>query len=271
MKIFAIRDENDKLEKDLAYLLYYEKEKAFYIELPENADPWKIPLLLSSFAQRRIKTVNAYWSKLWVQQRIVPMDRQNLGQILRDNGLKEYDEFQLLMLADGRCEQDDYYLVSISKEELYSKMHQRFEHKVEDVIPLEEYCLLVFFRDGMVKKCDAKEIVGEDKQFSPVLTNPEIFCEIVVQTGGHGIAWGVNHTISDETLYQTGESVPLSMNDFKSFIKNRIVSTKEATEMLDCSRQNIDDLVKRDKLHPVKVDAKNKLFLKTEIEQRNWQ
>ena len=42
-----------------------------------------------------------------MQQRIVPTDRQNLGEILRDNGLKEYDEFELLMLATGRCAQDD--------------------------------------------------------------------------------------------------------------------------------------------------------------------
>lgn len=41
-----------------------------------------------------------------MQQRIAPTDRQNLGQILKDNGLDEYDEFQLLMLANGRCVQD---------------------------------------------------------------------------------------------------------------------------------------------------------------------
>ena len=43
MKTFAIRDGNDPSEKDLAYLLYYEKEKVFYIELPDDADPWETP------------------------------------------------------------------------------------------------------------------------------------------------------------------------------------------------------------------------------------
>ena len=46
--------------KDLAYLFYYEKEKLFFTELPEEADPWETPLLLSSFAERGIKTVNSY-------------------------------------------------------------------------------------------------------------------------------------------------------------------------------------------------------------------
>ena len=77
------------------------REKQFYIELPENADAWETPLLLDSFVKRGETTVNSYWSKIWVQQRIVPIDRQNIGEILRDNHLKEYDEYELLMLAMG--------------------------------------------------------------------------------------------------------------------------------------------------------------------------
>ena len=78
MKIFAIRDAADNTKKDLAYLLYYELDKRFYIELPENADPWETPLLLASFLRRGERTVNSYWSRLWVQQRrwhreILPM------------------------------------------------------------------------------------------------------------------------------------------------------------------------------------------------------
>ena len=52
MKVFAIKDEEDKQLKTLAYLIYYEREKKFYIELPENADPWEVPLLLDSFVRR---------------------------------------------------------------------------------------------------------------------------------------------------------------------------------------------------------------------------
>ena len=64
----------------------------------------------------RKKRINAYWSKLWVQQRIVPTDRQNLGQVLKENGLSEYDEFELLMLAEGRCAQDSYFLAGVLPE-----------------------------------------------------------------------------------------------------------------------------------------------------------
>ncbi|CUO77968.1 hypothetical protein EAI89_15665 [Eubacterium sp. am_0171] len=149
MKVFAIKDEEDKQLKTLAYLIYYEREKKFYIELPENADPWEVPLLLDSFVRRGEFTVNAFWSKLWVQQRIVPQDRQNLGQILKTNGLETYNEYELLMLGEGRCAQDSYYLVPLCSKVLNEQFHMRYQIKIEDVVPLEGSKLLVFFGMAM--------------------------------------------------------------------------------------------------------------------------
>ena len=87
MKIFAIKDETDVSKKTLAWLIYYENSKRFYIELPEDGDIWHTPLLLSSFLKKGERTINAYWSEVWVNQRIIPTDRQNLGQILKEMDL----------------------------------------------------------------------------------------------------------------------------------------------------------------------------------------
>lgn len=125
MKIFAIRDESADEQKDLAYLFYYEHEKKFYIELPQGVDPWEMPLLLDSFVKQNETTVNSYWSKMWVQQRIIPAERQNIVEILRDNQLEEYDEYELLMLAMGRCAQDEYYLVPMEEKNLPEDIRQR--------------------------------------------------------------------------------------------------------------------------------------------------
>ena len=271
MKIFAIRDESAEIQKDLAFLLYYELEKRFYIELPEDADPWETPLLLDSFAKRNEMTVNSYWSKMWVQQRIIPTDRQNLGEILRDNNLKEYDEFELLMLAMGRCAQDDYYLVPLSEEELPKEITKRFATRIEDVLPLDDFCLLVFFRDGTVKKCDLKAHFEKTKAFQILLKKPEYFDAVQMETGGYGVAWDVNMTISDTMLYRIGKKVPLTMADFRNFVVQRVINASEAAEILDCSRQNIIDLTKRGKLHPIKSSEKNTLYLKSEVLKRNWQ
>ena len=270
MKIFAIRNEENK--EISAYLLYYEKEKSFYIELPDNADPWETPLILSSFAKKDITTVNSYWSKIWVQQRIVPSDRQNLGQVLKENNLSEYDEFELLMLSDGRCAQDNFYLELIPENDMPDSILKRFEKKIEDIVPLQNYGLLVFFRNGVIKKCDIKKFFNKNKSLKTFLTlHKDMFQYVRIQPGGYGVYWEENMCISDTELYDKGTKIPLSSSDFKDFVEHRVINAAEAAELLDCSRQNINDLVKRDKLHPVKATDKSTLFLKSEVMKRNWQ
>ncbi|MBR2403799.1 MAG: DUF2442 domain-containing protein [Lachnospiraceae bacterium] len=271
MKIYAIRDESAEKQKDLAYLFYYELEKRFYIELPDGADPWELPLLLDSFVRQNETTVNSYWSKVWVQQRIIPIDRQNIGQILRDNQLEEYDEYELLTLAMGRCAQDDYYLVPIDEKYLPEEIRKRFATKIEDVLPLEDYGLLVFFRDGVIKKCDLKKYFEKTPVFHILLKKPEYFEDVQMQTGGYGISWDVNMTVSDSMLYRLGMSIPLTVADFRNFVTHRVINVAKAAEILGCSRQNILDLTKRGKLHPLKTSDKNTLYLKSEILKRNWQ
>ncbi len=271
MKIFAVRDETDAGQKDLAYLFYYETGKKFYIELPDHADPWETPLLLSSFVKRGEKTVNPYWSRVWVQQRIVPPDRQNLAYILRDNGLAEYDEFALLTIAGGRCAQDDYYLLSIGENDLPEYIQERFLRRVEDVLALDEYVLLVFFRDGLVKKCHLKNYLEDHRELQILLKKTEFFPYVHVMVGGYGVTWDENRDIMDYALYEMGETVPLIASDFRRFVEDCVISAAQAAEILGCSRQNINDLTKRGKLHPVKNSEKGRFYLKSEVVKRSWQ
>ena len=74
--------------------------------------------------------------------------------------------------------------------------------------------------------------------------------------------------LSDTELYSIGTDIPLSLDAFLSFLKNRTITVSEAASALNCSRQNIENLVKRGKLHPVKFSLKTTLFAKQEIEQR---
>lgn len=102
--------------------------------------------------------------------------------------------------------------------------------KVIDVVPLADMQLLVFFEDGKIKKFDVKPIIKDYPEFAE-LQNPDIFNLVQIEPGGCGISW---------------------------------------TADLDCSKQNIDDLIRRGKLHPVKVYPKSKLFLKSEVVKRTW-
>lgn len=271
MKIFAIRDESAEVRKDLAYLLYFETEKSFYIELPENADRWELPLLLESFVKDGETSVNSYWSKIWVQQRIIPPDRQNIGEILRDNGFEEYDEYQMLMLAMGRCAQDDCYLEPLTGSQLPGEIVSRFEKKLEDVLPLDDFSLLAFFRDGTVKKCRMKEYFSNRAELKVLLQKQDWFEQLRMLPGGYGVWWDTGRAVSDAELYRIGTLIPLTVADFKNFAVQRVVNAAEAAELLGCSRQNIDYLTKHGKLHPIKATGKNTLYLKSEILKRNWE
>ena len=268
MRIFAIKDETMSKEQILGYLIYYENAKSFYIELPEDTDWWDIPPILSSFIKRGEHSVNGYWSRLWVEQRIIPQDRQNIGQILRDNGLDTYDAFSLLMLSMGRCAQDDCYLEEIPEEHLPQLLLSRWKTKVEDVVPMDTPRLLAFFRNGEVKAVDIRQVPDYAPDCTPYLMSQERFVKVEVQPDGYGIMWSEKAAISDAALYANGISVPLSLEDFCRFVQYRVISASEACSILDCSRQNIDDLMRRDKLHPIRTDAKYKLFLKNEVLQR---
>lgn len=265
MRIFAIRDESAK-DKILGYLVYYEPSRSFYTELADSLDPWDAPPVLSSFVNRGIYSIDNSWSKRWVRQRIVPQDRQNIGEILRDNGLKEYDEFSLLLLSMGRCEQDDCYLEEISTDNLPELLTRRWQTKVEDVVPLDSPRLLVFFRNEMAKIVDTSEIACP--ACAPYLATQDRFNSVEVQPGGYGIFWNSQAAIPHRDLFMHGMAVPLTLADLHRYVQNRIVSASEACSLLDCSRQNIDDLMRRDKLHPIRMDAKYKLFSKAEVIQR---
>lgn len=271
MRIFAIRDESLPLDTLLGYLIYYERAKAFYIELPDDADPWEIPLLLSTFAKRGEHSVGSYWSRLWVQQRIIPQDRQNIGQVLKENGLSEYDELELLLLTMGRCAQDDCYLEEVNAARLPELLLERWKVKIEDVVPLRDARLLIFFRNGEVKIADMQELADAHADCRPYLSPEERFSTVEVQPDGYGVFWSERAMISDRELFQKSQPVPLTLDDFTGFVQYRVVSTNEACQILGCSRQNIDDLVKRGKLHPIRQDARNKLFLRNEITQRKQQ
>ena len=270
MKIFAIRDEADR-RKDLAFLLYYESAKEFYIELPEDADPWETPLILSAFAKKGERSINSYWSGLWVRQRIVPSDRQNIGQILKDNHLKEYDEYQLLMLSMGRCAQDSYYLAPVSMDKLPAEIVSRFELRIEDIVPLQNNVLLVFFRNGTVKKCDLTKIFEERPQFAILQKQPSLFRNVQMQTGGYGVQWGESLMLSDRDVYNLGTDIPLTADDFRTFVTERIVNTPQAADLLGCSRQYINELVRTGKLQPIISTDKNTMFLKSDLLKRLWQ
>ena len=58
MRIFAIKNEYENINEEVAYLLYYEKEKTFFIEIKEDIDPLKLPYICYHFRMKNILLIH---------------------------------------------------------------------------------------------------------------------------------------------------------------------------------------------------------------------
>lgn len=56
--------------------------------------------------------------------------------------------------------------------------------------------------------------------------------------------------------------------ELTKYIQNEIINTTEALEILQCSRQNLNNLVKRGVLTPIKDLPRDRLFYKEDIVNR---
>ncbi|MCR5846595.1 MAG: DUF2442 domain-containing protein [Lachnospiraceae bacterium] len=266
MIAFEIRN---KAEKDLliGYLFYYTGSKRFYSEILSDMDEWNAPFIFAGHIKRGIYSIDSIWSRKFAEQRIIPPDRQNLGSILKENGLKTYDEFKLLQLSEGRCAQDDLYLVRISEKEIVPEIQTRLDKKVLDVMTLKDFNALVFFKDGLSLKVDIKSIFKEDRLFNNILKHNEIFSNIRVSPGGNGIEWSEERFISAEKLRTVGKKSDITYEDIKGFITERLSDTSESSRMLNCSRQYINQLVENKRLIPIRICGNTGLFPKCIVER----
>lgn len=114
MRTFAIVDGSRRKAKPCAWLFYDEERREFHIELDESAQK-RAPLMLELLAQRGERFVGPAQSLRWVQERIAPSGRQNIGQVLKAHDIQEYDEFALLMSSGGVCSQDDFVLREVER------------------------------------------------------------------------------------------------------------------------------------------------------------
>ena len=139
---------------------------------------------------------------------------------------------------------------------------------MEDAVPLEDKRLLVFFRNGKVKIVNPEKLAETNPACMPFINHETRFRQLDIQPDGYGVMWSAQAAISNSELYRHGKPVPVSLKDFCSFVQYRVINTAQACKILNCSRQNIDDLIRRGKLHPIRSDARHKLFLKNEVLQR---
>lgn len=111
MERYAIKRNNKN--KAVAILNYDEKSKEYTIDIPDDITEKEAPFMISLFLKKGVRHLDSNWSMRWVQSRVIPSSRQNIGEILRANKMTSYDEHKLLIKNEGRSCQDEYYIEKI--------------------------------------------------------------------------------------------------------------------------------------------------------------
>ena len=264
MKIFEIMDEENN--STVGTLIYYEKAKTFVVELEETLDEWSAPLLFMPFVQKKIFTIPRNISLLWVQERIIPANRQNISSILTNHQMQQYDEMKFLEISEGRCSQDHLYVRQINSMPRY--VEERMKHNLVDCIALANHNLLCIFQDHMIKKVDlpSLEYDGIDK----ILKNDPLYDSCSCTVGGYAATFYDSIDIPALLLYQHGQVIPLHIEDLYAFVQKNVIDSSEASDILGCSRQNVHYLTQKKIISPIKKGNKTSLYLKGEIQKHTW-
>lgn len=264
MKIYEILDYEDHLS--VGFLLYYEKKKEFVIELHSYLDEWTAPMLFSNLVKHGVYTVPRDLSLLWVKERIIPNDRQNISEILKTHKLQSYDEMTFLELSKGKCSQDSLYIRKAA--ELPASIIKR-RKQILDCSPLDHNKILCFFENDICKLVDLKNLL-HIKDVNKILSNDALYRSCMVGTGGCFITFNDSIDIPTDALYEAGTTLPLSLRDILAFATNNLLDTSDSCKLLNCTRQNVSYLTKRCQLTPAKENVNGNIYLKGDVLRNSW-
>jgi hypothetical protein len=71
-----------------------------------------LPLSLELLVHRGEYEVGHDDTLRWVKARICPPGRHNISEILREIGIKEYDEFAIINATKAKCDKDGLYIAA---------------------------------------------------------------------------------------------------------------------------------------------------------------
>ena len=267
MKSYAIYDDDLERELPIGYLFYYEKSKSFVVELCEDLDEWEAPLLFQGLVSKNIFTVPRDISLMWVQERIIPSGRQNIGSILRNHKLKEYSEMAMLNLSKGKCSQDSCYIKEIAMEEIPDNIKKRMSKNLQECFPAQDNQLVCMFKDDVVQKADLSLLLDKYNDLSHVLKNRSLLDTVKIGPGGYSLIFNDSIEIQVIDVRKIGQELPLRVKDFLSFIGRNVVDTTIACDMIQCSRQNLSYMVKEEKIKPVIYGTKENLYLRGDVDK----
>lgn len=129
MRTFVIADASKRKAKPVGVVIWRPCPEGdygrFMLEVCSGYDATDLPLSLSFCANRRGRRATPQESEDWVRSRIVPENRHNIAEVLRANGLAEYDEVSLFAANQGRSSDDDLLAYEVDVPQDFIAAHMR--------------------------------------------------------------------------------------------------------------------------------------------------
>lgn len=100
-------------------------KKEFKFEKYENIDNRKyLPLGMYSYLNWNLEYIPTSDDiKFWIEERVMPKERQNVDEVLKAIGLLYYDAWEICRRTRAMCMEDYFW---ISKGEIYEEVHMRY-------------------------------------------------------------------------------------------------------------------------------------------------
>jgi len=238
LNVYEIRND----EYIFAYFFYIPDGDECYIEL--NNSPY-YPVFFELFKNKGVLSLNEDWTRDWIRERVIPADRQNIAQILKDNGYKSYNEIELLIASKAKSSMDDNYLKKINYSDVSNYVKEKRKKLIKDFIKTSNNNLIVFFEDGTSKEYHYDFKTDEE----PFLTS-----------FGNEIIFNSSYRISYEELYSNGKECILSYDSLLEYINKNILTSLEVQEELNVSRQYVGEIKKNGAMI-----IKNKFFVRNDL------
>ena len=89
-------------------------------------------------------------------------------------------------------------------------------HKIKNVSPLPEYLLSIQFSEGCTKLYDVKALFDKIPAFNE-LKSIDLFSEVSVDVGGHGIVWNDDLDLSCDEIWENGTIVKTPFDGLMAF------------------------------------------------------
>ncbi len=92
----------------VGYLYYNEDDQTYELEALPDAIKMLAPIALCEMVRLGRMHVGHDIAYLWIRERVVPPNRQNIGDILKEAGFPYYDEILFIDKWHGLCGMDNF-------------------------------------------------------------------------------------------------------------------------------------------------------------------